>query len=158
MRGASIKFIQIIFFAVTLLFTSCGEWKDVKITKVNRMRVAKLDKNGIDAEIDVTINNPNKIGFTIFKSKVDVKMNDVSVGTARLKKKIKVKADEEAAYTFVIHGKFDNIIANGGVLNILSSLMSNSASVNLKGNVWVGKLFPVKKFPIDNKQRIPLIR
>lgn len=157
-RNTFMKHIAILFLTCTLLFTSCTEWKDVSISKIEQMRIAKLDKDGINAEIDVRINNPNKIGFTIFRSKVDVKMNDVSVGKAHLKKKIRVKADADETYTFVISGKFNDIMANGGVLNVLSSLMSKSANVGLKGNVRVGKFFPVKKFPIDNKQRIPLFK
>jgi LEA14-like dessication related protein len=150
------RFISL--FSTILLLSSCTEWKDVTITKIDQMRVAKMDKDGLDAEIDVTINNPNKMGFTIFKSNVDVKMNDVSVGVAKLKKRIHVKANAEAKYTFLISSKFDDLLSSGGIFGLISSVMSKSANVTLKGDLKVGKIFYRKNFPIDNKQRIPLLK
>ena len=117
-----------------------------------------MDKDGIEAEIDVRINNPNKIGFKIYRSNVDVMMNDNSLGKGRLKKKIRIKPNTEETYTFVVAGKFDDLLSGGGLSGLLSMATSKTANISIKGNIKAGKFFYKKKFPIDNKQRVPLFK
>lgn len=149
------KFITVIVLA---LLTSCTEWKDVKVSKIEQTRISKMDKDGIEAEIDVRINNPNKIGFKIYRSNVDVLMNDNSLGKGRLKKKIRIKPNTEETYTFVVAGKFDNLLSGSGLSGLLSMATSKTANISIKGNIKAGKFFYKKKFPIDNKQRVPLFK
>lgn len=149
------KFITVIVLA---LLTSCTEWKDVKVSKIEQTRISKMDKDGIEAEIDVRINNPNKIGFKIYRSNVDVMMNDNSLGKGRLKKKIRIKPNTEETYTFVVAGKFDNLLSGSGLSGLLSMATSKTANISIKGNIKAGKFFYKKKFPIDNKQRVPLFK
>jgi len=136
--------------------SSCGEWKDVQVTQIGQARIAKLDKDGIEAEIDVKINNPNKIGFAIFKSNVDVKMNGIAVGAAHLKKKVRIKANSEDTYTLVVAGSFDKLLSGGNIFGLISMSMSRVMDINLKGDIKAGKFFYKKRFPIDKTQRVPL--
>lgn len=150
------KFIQILLLSI--LFASCAEYKDVQVTKIDQARITKMDKDGVIAEIDVRIKNPNNIGFKIFRSDVDVILNDNSLGKAKLKKKIRIKANAEETYTFIVGGKFDNLIGAGGLGGLISMATSKSANITFKGTITAGKFFYRKKFPIDNKQRIPLFK
>lgn len=142
--------------ALAFFFASCGEYKEVTITKIGQARIAKMDASGVEAEIDVKINNPNKIGFKIFKSDVDVSLNGSPMGKAHLKKKIKIKANTEDTYTFIVVGKFDNLLSGGGLGGIISMATSKSANITLKGTISAGKFLYRKKFPIDRTQKVPL--
>lgn len=145
-------------FALLFFATSCTEWKDVTITKIENARIIKMDKDGLIAEIDVRINNPNKIGFKIYKSDLDVLLNNNSVGKAKIKHKIKIKAHAEETYTLAIAGKVDNLLSGGGLLGLIATAASGNATINIKGSIKAGKFFYKKKFPIDNKQRVPLLK
>jgi len=149
---------QIQFFLLLIILASCAEYKEVTVNKIDQARITKMDKDGITAEIDVHINNPNNLSFKIFRSDVDVLLNDISLGKAKLKKKMKIKANSEETYTFIVGGKFDNIMGTGGLGGLLSMATSKSANITIKGNISAGKFFYRKKFPIDNKQRIPLFK
>lgn len=148
----------LIVFSLLFLASSCTEWKDVKITKIENARIIKMDKEGVVAEIDVRVNNPNKIGFKIYKSNLDVLLNSNSVGKAKIKHKIKIKANAEETYTLAISGKVDNLLSGGGLLGLIATAASGSATINIKGTIKAGKFFYKKNFPIDNKQRVPLLK
>ncbi len=145
-------------FSLLFLVTSCTEWKDVKITKIENARIIKMDKNDLVAEIDVRVNNPNKVGFKIYKSDLDVLLNNSAVGKAKIKHKVKIKANAEETYTLAIAGKVDNLLSGGGLLGLIATAASGSATINIKGTIKAGKFFYKKKFPIDNKQRVPLLK
>ena len=150
--------LSIVICFSTFLFSSCGEFKEIKVTNIEKARIINIDKDGLEAEIDVKIDNPNKIAFNIYKSNIDVKMNDNSIGVAHLKKKVRIKANAEDTYTFVVASKFDKLLSGGGALGLLSLATSKTANITLKGDIKAGKLFYRKKFPIDNKQRVPLFK
>ena len=126
--------------------------------RIEQTRVAKLDKDGIVAEIDVRINNPNKTAFKVYKSTVEMSMNDVLIGKAHLKKKVTIKANTEGVYTFTVQSDLKNLASGGGLFGLLSYVMTNKADISLKGDVKVGKFFYRKAFPIDKRQHVPLIK
>ena len=142
-------FSRIIILCLGLSLFSCvGELKEISINKITNFKINKIDLKSIDAEISVSINNPNSKSFKVYKSKAQVFIGQTNLGTARIVKKVKIPANSSIDNTFVLHGDFKNLNF-GSLANIMGS-----PAVEIKGYLKVGKWFYKKKFPIDQQQKI----
>lgn len=138
-----------------LLFSSCGDFKEVTFSGIESVRMIKLSQNGAEAEVKARIKNPNSHSFTIYKSEMDVTLNGMNVGKAHLAKNVKIRKFSEDSYTFDIKSDFSNLMITD-IPKIISMAMSKNVKVGLKGNLRVGKLFVKKDFPVELTQSVPL--
>jgi LEA14-like dessication related protein len=140
--------------SLALFFSSCNRFKQIECTGISAFEVNKVNTQGIDASILLKLKNPNKMGFTIYKSAFDVKYSGVDLGKARLSEKVKIKAGEEKTYKFSISGDFKNI----NLMDVMK-LFSGATFRNefeVKGDLNAGRFFIRKGFPIYIKERIEL--
>ena len=151
------KYVIILFAFCSTLFTSCGDFNSVTFTKVENIKIIKLSQEGVETEITVHIKNPNHIGFTIYKSDLDLSINGSEIGKAVLQNKIKIKSNSEEAYLFKIKSDFSklNIMQAPKVMGMMNY---RSLKVSIKGDLRVGKFFFKRKYPIDITQNVPLER
>jgi len=144
---------------LVLFLGSCSSWQDVTVTKVEQFHVLKLDPSGIVADLDLKIKNPNWLGFTIYDTDLDLKLNGNKVGKITLKDKVHINPHSEEAYTFVIASQFDKVLSGGGgLMGLLSMAMTNSANIGVAGTLHAGKFLYRKKFKIDVSQKVPLTK
>ena len=145
----------ILFLLTIIIFSSCGDFKDVSFSGIENVKVNKMSKERIDIDIIAKIKNPNKMAFTIYKSDMDAVVSGVNIGKAHLTKKVKIKANTEQAYTFNVKSNFSKI--NMGELpNLMALLTKKSLKIGLKGDLKVGKLFVKKTHPVDMTKDVPL--
>ncbi len=144
-------FLQIVLL-VSLLFSSCKDFQEINVSKIDGFKVKSLTQEGISGEVKVKIKNPNPIGFNVYRSSCDVYFGDLYLGKAKLKKRIRVGANSDSEHTFKLEGKFKDM----SLLQLTSLLSGKSKSLVLKGNLKVGKFFYRKNFPIDRKEKIDL--
>jgi len=146
------KLIKNIFITLSAIFMfSCiSEFKEISVSSIDGFKVTKLTAAGIEGEINVTIKNPNTIGFKVFKSRADIMYGDVKLGKARIARKVKIPANSSAPHTFILKGKF----TGSTMAEIPSLLVGKNKQMEIKGYVKAGKWFYKKKFPIDQKQKI----
>ena len=143
-------FNKIIIFCLSLGLPSCvGELKEISINRITNFKINKIDLKSIDAEISVSIKNPNNKSFKIYKSKAQVFVGVTNLGTAKIVKKVKIPANSSIDNTFVLHGDFKDIN-----FNTLASITMGNPAVEIKGYLKVGKWFYKKKFPINQQQKI----
>ena len=62
------KYIIIITSILSISFSSCKEFEEIKVIDVDSFHVNKLTPEGIEAEINLKIKNPNTYGFLIYPS------------------------------------------------------------------------------------------
>jgi len=137
-----------------LLFNSCTNFKELQCTGLTGFKVHKITTEGIDAEILLGIKNPNAYGFSIYKSEFDITYSGVYVGKAKLIKKVKIRANEEKTYSFVLRNDFKDV----NLMDVMK-LLSGATFKNLlevKGELKVGKVFIKKRIPIDMKEKVGL--
>lgn len=138
-----------------ILFIAGCKIAPVYVSKIEGSKIIKLDKSGVKAEIYVRIKNPNSIGFKILKTSFDCELNDIPVGKAYLKKKIKVKANSDDVHTFIVESDFGKLGIKE-LAAILGIVTAKSVKVHVKGNVKVGKFWMRKEFPIDVTETVKL--
>lgn len=145
---------QIVFFllAIALLFGACKDLKEVQCTGVKGFKVGNISTKGLDADIQVSLKNPNNYGFSIYKSEFDVSYSGIYLGKARLGKRVHISANAEETYNFHLVSDFKNINL-ADVMQLLSG-SARRGMIEVKGHLKIGKLFLHKKFPIDVKERV----
>jgi LEA14-like dessication related protein len=139
-----------IVFSCFLLFFGCKDFQEVKVLGVQGFKVEKLSMAGIEAEVMISIKNPNNIGFTIYPSEFDIIIGGVNLGKARLYKRVKIEGSTEKAYPFKLKSDFKglNLMELAGIVG--GKLAGN---IEVKGNLYAGKFLIKKKYPVDVKEK-----
>ena len=138
-----------------LCLFSCAEIKPVTIGAVDNVHVKKLSTEGVDFTFTVNVKNPNSVGVNVFPAAFDANVNGIDVGKIKLDKKVRIKANSDGAPEFHIVSDFTKV-SMADIAKIVSMVGSKNATVNLKGDVKVGKWYYKKKFPIDLKKSVNL--
>jgi LEA14-like dessication related protein len=148
-----IKFLKNSFIpAISFLLFSCiGEFKEISVTRIDGFKVTKLSAAGIEGEINVTINNPNPMSFKVYRSRATIMYGDMKLGTARIAKKVKIGPNSNSPETFILKGDLKNV----SFASLPELLAGRGKQMEIKGHIKAGKWYYKKKFPIDEKQKIP---
>jgi LEA14-like dessication related protein len=149
-RFSVISFI----LAVLLVFTSCRDIKEVQCTGVKGFKVNKLDTKGVDADILLGIKNPNSFGFSIYRSAFDVSYSGIYLGKAKLAKRVHIKGNAEEVYSFNLTNDFKNVEL-GDVMKLLNGAIFKN-TIEIRGDLRVGRVFISKKFPVEIKEKVKL--
>jgi LEA14-like dessication related protein len=143
-------FNKILILCCALSLCSCiGELKEISINQITNFKINKIDLKSIDAEISVSITNPNSKSFKIYRSRAEVFVVGSNLGTAKIVKKVKIPANSVIDNIFVLHGDFKDLN-----LGTLANITMGKPAVEIKGYLKAGKWFYKKKFPINEKQKI----
>ena len=122
--------------------TSCiGTFKELSVDSIHDFKLTKVDGKSLEGQLDVSITNPNKQGFTIYKSKATVYVAGAKLGEAKIKKKVKIKANSKMDNTFVLQGDFKELN-----IGTLANMAMGKPMVEIKGYLKAGKWFYKKKF------------
>ena len=144
----------LLVFTILLLFTACKTTQPVSVTGIEDVKLSSITQKKIELEFSLKINNPNSFGFYIYKSEINVKLNEMSLGQAHLKQKVFIKANSEGTYTFVVNSNSPNTIT--GAATILSLTLKRSALIDLHGKIKAGRFPVIKKLPVDFKKEVSL--
>lgn len=142
----------ITLFIPLLLLVSCRNLKEVEYVAVKGFKINKVNTESIDAEIQITLKNPNNFGFNIYRSEFEASYGGVKLGKARLEKKVHIGKNAVQTYPFAIKGDFKNVTL-GEVMKLLESFTRKS-TLDVNGKIKIGKLFLKKTFPIVIKEKI----
>ena len=146
------SFMSLLFCLLAL--TNCRDIKEVQCTGVKGFKINKMDAKGIDGDILIGIKNPNAFGFSIYKSAFDVTYSGIYLGKAKLVKRVHIHANKEEVYSFNLTNDFKN--ANlADVMKLLGGAVFKS-TIEVKGDLKVGKIFIKKKIPVDIKEKVNL--
>ncbi len=138
-----------------ILFISSCKIAPVFVSKIEGSKIISLDQKGIKAEIYVRIKNPNNFGFRILKTSFDCELNDMPVGKAHLKKKIRVKANSDDVHTFIVESDFSGLSLKD-ITKIIGLATAKSVKVHVKGTFKVAKFIFKKEFPFDVTETVKM--
>lgn len=109
----------------------------------------------IEAEINLKINNPNTMRFSIYRSEFDIIYSGIHLGKAKLSKRVCLDAKSERVYTFKLNSKMED-------LNPLDALrllnVDKLGNIEVKGDLKVGKLYLKKKLPVNYTDKVKLFK
>lgn len=149
------KYILILFTFCFAACSSCTDIKEVTFSGIENVQIISISTKGAEAEITAKIKNPNSMGFTVYKSDMDVTLNGINTGKAYLTDNVKIKRNSEESYTFKIKSDFSNLSLTD-FPSLLAIATSKNIKVGLKGNIKVGNLFVKRTFPVDVSEDVPI--
>jgi len=142
---------SLILISCVLLF-SCNV-QMITVSSIEKSKILKLDKSGIEIEITVHIKNPNSMGFNIYKAEFDVSVNGMAVGKGGINKKMRIKAKSDDAHTFTVSSDFSKL-SFADLPKLMALSKAKSANIGLKGFIKVGKIFYKKTFDVDKTEKV----
>jgi len=134
---------------VGIMANSC-EFDEPDFTDFSNFKVQELNGRSLDFSFDVTVENPNALGFKIKNGKLNLTGNGKDLGVITLNEKIKVKRKSENKYTVPL--TLD--LSAGGLFNIVQLAMSKEVEVKLDGTVRGKVLGFGKDVPIHESRTI----
>lgn len=147
------KRIAFLFVLLSLFLGSCSI-KSLECTAIKGFQMDKLNTDGIAGDVLVTVRNPNKFGFMLYRSNFDVTYGGVKLGKASLKKRVHIKGNTEGVYGFHIASDFKEIGLSEVMKLLAGGTRKNQLEIN--GKLYAGKFGLRKGFAVDLKEYIRL--
>lgn len=127
------------------LFTGCNV-EDPDFSNVRDLKLISMDGRKLQMEFTVDCENPNKFGFKVKPSKLDVSVDDEVLGEIFLDKKIKIKRKSNNSYTVPVTVQ----LADGAMFRLVKYVTREKVDIKLEGKVrgsvyGITKSFAVKE-------------
>ncbi len=136
----------IIILCLSVLCFSCNNFKEISVSKVDGFYLKKINLEKIEAEINLQINNPNSIGFSIYPSEFEIIYCGIRLGKATLNKRVHINKQADKLYTFQLNSRVKDL----NPLDALQLLnLSKLGKIEIKGDLKAGKFFIKKSYPIN---------
>jgi len=140
---------------VTILLTSCANFRDVTFHGVRNVELRKMNGNDIALTIEAEVENPNNYRIKLKDPDVDLWYNGQFVGKAVLDSTVILDKRSTRIYPVYIsadtQGKLGPILL-GGLGSLLSGQAELRASGTVKGQVGIIS----KRFPFDIRDTLEL--
>ena len=140
---------------VTILLTSCANFRDVTFHGVRNVELRKMNGNDIALTIEAEVENPNNYRIKLKDPDVDLWYNGQLVGKAVLDSTVTLDKRSTRIYPVYIsadtQGKLGPILL-GGLGSLLSGQAELRASGTVKGQVGIIS----KRFPFDIRDTLEL--
>lgn len=148
------RFITFFLLSLCVFLPSCMNVKDLQVKSLKQFKVNQINSDGIDSELFLEIENPNRFGFIILPSAFDVTYSGVNLGKAKLLNKVKIKGDVTETYSFVLKNDFKGL----NLMEILNLLGGNTFKneLEVKGDLKASKFILRKTFPVNYKEKVGL--
>ena len=138
-----------------LLLTSCLSYQEVSFKGVTDMQVSKMDQEGISARVQVTLDNPNAFRIHVIDPDVELYLNDVFIGKARLDSNLTLDRKSSRDYSVPLHASFDGH-GPQAMAAMLGAALSGQAKLRAKGSVVGRAFFLRKRFPFEEEHQFDL--
>ena len=146
---------KILIILISVFFFSCREFKEITVTDVDSFYLSKITMENIEAEINLKINNPNAVRFSIYPSEFNVIYSGIHLGKAKLNKRVRLDAKSERVYTFKLNSK----TADLNPLDALRLLnVDKLGNIEVNGDLKVGKFYLKKKLPVKYNDKVKLFK
>ena len=144
------KFNLSIFILFICLFISCREYKEIRISSVDKFTIKKIDSKGIETEITVGLTNPNPIGFTVYRSSFSMNYSGMHLGNTVLRKRVKIPANSNAKHVFILKYQFKDF----NLSDLTGLINGKGGKLEIKGHLKAGKFFIRKKYPVELNEKV----
>lgn len=140
---------------LSVFFFSCKPLEELNVSNVESFNMTKITTEKLEGEIGIKINNPNKMGFSIYPSEFAINFSGMDLGKARLYKKVRIAGNSEKVYIF----KLNSYLSAINPMDLLQVLGSEKlGNIEVKGNLKVGKFLVRRKIPVSYIDKVKLFK
>jgi hypothetical protein len=119
------------------------------------VRLSEFGSDGLKAEVDVVVNNPNAFNVKVTDSDLDVAINGTDVGKVKLGETVILNKKSAGQYTLRFSADYDDLSPKF-IQSLITLLFLNHAEFSASGFVKGRALFVAKKVKVDVKERVNL--
>ncbi len=144
------KSIALVSLTTAVFISSCKQTQmlPLSLTGHNGLKVTSVSLKGIKGEVNVTIKNPNPKNVAVFRSSLDVKLNDMPVGKARIKKRVVIPANYEVEEVLYLKSDFSHL-GYFDIPKVIKTVQSQNMNLTVKGNLKSGRYFNKTYVPVN---------
>ncbi len=144
------KSIALLSLSTVIFMSSCKQTQmlPLSLTGHNKVEFAGVALRGIKGKVTVHIKNPNPVNVTVYKSNFDIKLNDIAIGKAKIRKKIVIPANSEVDEVLYLKSDFSNI-GYFDIPKVIKAVQSKNINLSVKGNLKSGRYIHKTKNPVD---------
>lgn len=142
---------------LVIVMSSCNIYKDLEVSEVRDLRLTEMSREGVKAEIDVDIYNPNFYNVKLVKSDVDLFLNDKPVGKVLLSEKLVIEKKKEQLYTIVVYSDLEDL-GSSFMEMLISAMLFKKIHVKADGELRGKALFIGRNVGINVDQDVDLSR
>ena len=145
-----------VLLLVGMMFSlqSCFDYEEVEFKGVQNVSVLERNDDVIKLQIDVKVDNPNKINIKVKKSSLDIYINDKYVGKTALDDKIVLKKKTEDVYGVVLNANPKDLMK--AAVGSLGGLLKGTVTVRLEGDVKGSVYGITQKVPVEFEEKLDL--
>jgi len=147
--------MPLLFILLPFLVTSCSIYKDVEVVEVRDVRMAELSQEGLGAEVDLMLQNPNGYKVKVTGSDLNVWVNGREAGKVRLLEPVTILPRSTASYTLKVHAPYDEL-APGFLASLISLLFVDAVAFKAEGYVQGKALGITRKVNVSVNETVPL--
>lgn len=138
-----------------LIFTSCNVYKEIEVKEVRDVRLTEFGSDGLKAEVDVVVENPNSFKLKVTDSDLDVSVNGTNVGKVKLGEKLIIDKSSTNLYTLHFKSDYDDLSPQF-LQSLITLIFVNYAEFSAQGYVKGRALMVSKKVKVDLKEKVNL--
>lgn len=144
------------FVVLLFLLSSCASsFQDIEVVKFNDFKILDYSPEKTQAEIILTLKNPNNFNVSLTKVNIDILVNGSDVGVVSLNEKVKFLKNSTSTHSFIVNGDYEKIQSNL-LANAFSIMLSKKIDIQGKGKAK-GKAFLIgKSFDVDFQEQLSL--
>jgi LEA14-like dessication related protein len=155
MKIFSSYIIKISLLLLIFSLSSCKEIEQLELEGVENFAVKNLSIKGMTLELDMKVYNPNNIKFKVKKYDLDIYVNNMRIGKAKIKQKMVLPKRSSSSHHLTVETDFKDLLL--GALPLISSLQKkNQAKVRVTGNIKVSVLGISKKVDVEFQKEVTL--
>jgi LEA14-like dessication related protein len=147
-----------VFFSLLMLslaLSSCTLYKDVEVVHVGEIRVTEMGQDGVKAEIDLTLSNPNSFNVKLVDSDIDVWVNNAPIGKVRLAENLLINKKSNEPLVLKLMSSYDDLSPDF-LATALSLIFARNAQFKAEGYIKGKALLIGKKVDVQVDQEVKL--
>jgi LEA14-like dessication related protein len=153
MRSKLVIFYLGLFVLVGL--SSCHLIKPLEMSKVDSVKIEDFKSGELTLKLIVKVKNPNCLNFKIKDNHLDLSINNLDVGIAKVKEAIVIRKYSDDSHEFLV-GVTPSKMTLIGVVGLIGILRDKPVELKVKGEIQVKTLGISRKYPVEIKEKIDL--
>ena len=146
------------FFLLAVLLvslTSCDIFQDIEVSDIKDVRFKSFSQDGLEAEIDVEVYNPNPYKLQLVSSDVMLYVNGKKAGKVKLVERVVIPKKSRAVQTVKVYSDLSEVGA-GFWESLVSVFFFKKAKVKVEGDLRGKALLMGKKVYVNVEQDVEL--
>ncbi|MDG1260726.1 MAG: LEA type 2 family protein [Flavobacteriales bacterium] len=135
--------------------SSCSFYKEIEVLAVDDIAITEFNKDVVEVDLTVTVDNPNWYAVTLTQSEIDVFVNSKNMGAVQLVEKVKLPSKSKSTKVVKLRGDAEDLSGNF-LDNLLSLLFAKNAEFQAKGTVTGRALLISRKIPVDITETVDI--